>query len=57
MELLSQIDSCLLLQHNIDGVDEKGPWSGSIRVGDFKLLLGPQAYAYWQGPDFPVRAP
>ena len=27
---------------------------GSI-VGDYKLLLGPQQFSFWQGPSFPVR--
>ena len=31
--------------------------SSALIVGDFKLLLGPQTYAYWQGPEFPVSAP
>lgn len=36
--------------HNIDGVDEKGAWSGSIRVGDLKMMVGFPGY-----PDGHVR--
>ena len=24
-------------------------------MGDYKLLLGPQQFSFWQGPSFPVR--
>ena len=27
--------------------------SSALIVGDWKLLLGPQNYGYWQGPEFP----
>mmetsp|Transcript_37204 Transcript_37204/g.118394 ORF Transcript_37204/g.118394 Transcript_37204/m.118394 type:complete len:158 (-) Transcript_37204:51-524(-) len=27
--------------------------NSALIVGDFKLLLGPQRFSYWQGPEFP----
>jgi hypothetical protein len=30
-----------------------GGWNGALISGDFKLVLGIQSYAFWQGPVYP----